>query len=144
MTEQPASSGTVPLSAPYYGASLPVAAGRFWRKYATFSGGASRSEFWWWELIAVIVGAILLAIYIPSLIAATSGGHGIQINTGIVIVIVIGGIWFLATIVPSLALTWRRLHDANLSGLFMLLALASIFHRAASGRCDGLRITVWD
>jgi uncharacterized membrane protein YhaH (DUF805 family) len=123
MTEQPAPSGTVPLSAPYYGATLPIAFGRYWRKYATFSGRASRSEYWWWELIELIVGGILLAIYIPSLLAARTGGHGIRIDTGIIVVIVLGGIWGLATIVPSIALTWRRLHDANLSGLFWLLAL---------------------
>ena len=37
-------TGAVPLSAPYYGASLGIAFSRFWRKYATFSGRASRSE----------------------------------------------------------------------------------------------------
>ena len=84
---------------------------------------ASRSEYWWWELIELIVGGNLLAIYIPSLLAARTGGHDIRIDTGIIIVIVLGGIWGLATIVPSIALTWRRLHDANLSGLFWLLAL---------------------
>jgi uncharacterized membrane protein YhaH (DUF805 family) len=123
MTGQPVTRGAVPLSAPYYGASLSVAVGRYWRKYGTFSGRASRSEFWWWELIALVVGAVLLSVYIPSLLAATTGGYGLRINAGIIVVIVLGGIWALATIVPSLALTWRRLHDANFSGLFWLLAL---------------------
>ncbi|MFI5061909.1 MAG: DUF805 domain-containing protein, partial [Actinomycetales bacterium] len=111
------------MSAPYYGASLPIAFTRFWRKYATFSGRAGRSEFWWWELVGVIIAAILMAIYLPSLLASITGGHGIRINTGIVIVIVLGGIVFLATVVPSLALSRRRLHDVNLSGWFVLLSL---------------------
>ena len=123
MTEQSTPSSRVPLSAPYYGASLPIAFARYWRKYATFNGRASRSEFWWWELVALIIGAILMAIYIPSLLASTTGGHGIRINAGIAIVIVVGGIVFFATVVPSLALSWRRLHDANLSGWFILLSL---------------------
>ena len=113
----------VPLSAPYYGASLPVAVARFWCKYATFSGRASRSEFWWWELVALIFGGALLAIYIPSLLDGITGGAGIRINPGIIIAMVLGGIWFLATIVPSIALTWRRLHDANFEGLYWLLVL---------------------
>ena len=121
MSEQAVPKSAVPLSLPYYGATLPVAFGRFWRKYATFTGRASRSEFWWWELIALIVGAILTVVYIPSLLAATTDGHGLRINAGIVVVIGVGAIWGLATIVPSLALTWRRLHDANLSGLLWLL-----------------------
>jgi uncharacterized membrane protein YhaH (DUF805 family) len=71
----------------------------------------------------VIIAAILMAIYLPSLLASITGGHGIRINTGIVIVIVLGGIVFLATVVPSLALSRRRLHDVNLSGWFVLLSL---------------------
>ncbi|MCU1471496.1 MAG: hypothetical protein JWQ39_2645 [Glaciihabitans sp.] len=122
MTEQLAPSTTVPLSAPFYGASLPVAVGRYWRKYATFSGRASRSEFWWWALVQFIIVAILLAIYIPSLLAGRTGGNGIRIDAGIIVVIVVGGIWGLVNIVPGIALTWRRLHDANLSGLFWLLS----------------------
>ena len=55
-------TGAVGLSAPYYGASLGVAFSRFWRKYATFSGRASRSEYWWWVLISVIVAAIFYII----------------------------------------------------------------------------------
>jgi uncharacterized membrane protein YhaH (DUF805 family) len=121
MTDPPARGDTVPLSAPYYGASLPIAFGRYWRKYATFSGRASRSEYWWWELIALIFGAIVMAIYIPSLIAAVSGHDGFRFNAGIIVVIVLAGLWTLATIVPTLALTWRRLHDVNLSGGFWFL-----------------------
>lgn len=122
MTGPSLPDGSVPLSAPYYGASLPIAVGRFWRKYAIFSGRASRSEYWWWALIEFIIVAILLSVYIPSLLAARTGGAGLRINTGIIVVIIIGGIWGLATIVPTIALTWRRLHDANFSGLFWLLS----------------------
>ena len=37
--------------------------------------------------------------------------------------LVVGLLWFLATVVPTLALLLRRLHDANLSGWFCLLGL---------------------
>jgi uncharacterized membrane protein YhaH (DUF805 family) len=123
MTAHPPTTPPVSLSQPYYGATFPIAVKRFWQKYATFSGRASRSEYWWWSLVSGIVGAIVLSIYIPSLLAARTGGSGLQINTGIVIVLVVGLLWFLATVVPTLALLLRRLHDANLSGWFCLLGL---------------------
>lgn len=57
-------------------------------KYATFSGRASRSEFWWFYL------AVFIASCIP----------------------VVGVIVSIATIVPMLAVGARRLHDAGHSG----------------------------
>jgi len=123
MTDRSPTHADLPLSKPYYGATFPIAVRRFWRKYATFSGRASRSEYWWWSLVSGIVGVIVLSIYVPSLLAARTGGQGLRINAGIIVVLVIGLLWFLATIVPTLALFWRRLHDANLSGLYSLFVL---------------------
>lgn len=114
---------SVPLSAPYYGATFGVAFKRFWQKYATFSGRASRSEFWWWELVGVVVWAVLSVILVPSIVLGFAGGSDFSMNGGIIFVIVFSGLWGVATIVPSLALAWRRLHDANFSGLFFLLSL---------------------
>ena len=37
--------------------------------------------------------------------------------------LILAAVWFLAVIVPSLALTVRRLHDANFSGWMYLLVL---------------------
>src|SRR6478672_3799532 len=52
-------AGPVPRWAPLYGASLPEAVPRYFRKYATLSGRASRSEFWWWALVNGIASLIL-------------------------------------------------------------------------------------
>src|SRR5690606_29038768 len=54
-----------PLDQPLHGASLPQAVSRFFRKYATFSGRASRSEYWWVYLFIILVslvGAIGLGV----------------------------------------------------------------------------------
>jgi hypothetical protein len=64
---------STPLSAPVYGASLGVAFSRFWRKYATFSGRASRSEYWWWVLIAVIVAVVFSIIGTARPLAGSTG-----------------------------------------------------------------------
>ena len=119
-------SGPVPLWAPYYGASFSIAFKRYWQKYATFSGRASRSEYWWWALVSFIVGTALGAVYLPSLLAGSSGGSDVHMNAGLALSGGLGAIWGLATIVPSLALTFRRLHDANFSAWFYLLAFIPV------------------
>jgi uncharacterized membrane protein YhaH (DUF805 family) len=119
-------SGAVPLSAPLYGASLPQAVRRVFAKYATFSGRASRSEFWWWYLVVVVVYVTLLAL------ALITGGAGRVAPDGTVepplpgfyICFALLGVAFLVAAIPTIALFVRRLHDSNFSGLLMLLAFA--------------------
>ena len=74
-------------------------------KYFNFKNRASRSEFWFFYLFLVI-------------------GYTISISTIFIsIKLFIGIIWIfiLAMIIPSLAVTVRRLHDINKSGWFILL-----------------------
>jgi len=122
------SLGTIPLRLPHYGASLPVAMSRFFRKYATFSGRAGRAEFWWWGLVSFafslamgLLGAALTgdATYIYDQPIAWDAPN------------VLTTLFGLATLVPSLAVTWRRLHDADLSGGWFFLGLIPILGWAA-------------
>lgn len=113
---QPQYAAEPPLSQPYYGAPFRVAFARFWRKYFVFSGRASRAEYWWWLLFSLIVGFVLSAF--------THGKHpdggpsGLaELFNGIVY------LWGLATVIPGLALFWRRLHDSNHSGWWILIGL---------------------
>ncbi len=102
-----------PLNQPYYGVPFWGADRRFFVKYATFSGRASRSEFWWWFLASAVVSAII------SLIGDIGGGAGTIAHGPTPLYLVMSGLlglWALATIVPNLALAWRRLHDTNRSG----------------------------
>ncbi|ARC56966.1 Inner membrane protein YhaI [Frondihabitans sp. 762G35] len=110
--EQPV---TVPMSQPLPGASFSQAVSRFWKKYATFSGRASRSEYWWWYLVAFLVNAFLNSL------GRVDGPAGQVFQA-------VAGVWSLAIIIPTLALLWRRLHDTNRSGLwaFAPLVLAVI------------------
>ena len=71
-------------------------------KYAVFSGRAQRSEFWWFFLFSVVSSAI--ANIVP----------------------VIGQIYWLVLLIPSLAVSARRLHDTGRSAWWLLLYLASI------------------
>jgi uncharacterized membrane protein YhaH (DUF805 family) len=87
------------LATPLRGATFGQAFSRFWSKYATFSGRASASEFWWAQLFVVV----------PSLVASGFISASPMISG-------LATLWTLATFIPSLAVTWRRLHDANRSG----------------------------
>lgn len=115
----PASSAEPPLWAPYYGAPFKAAVRRFWKKYATFSGRASRSEYWWWTLVSVGV---------TFLINILGGGGTVDPATGLpeggsAFGTVLAFLWLAATIVPSIALIIRRLHDVNMSGWLILIGL---------------------
>ena len=72
-------------------------------QYATFSGRAKRSEFWWFFLFQVLV-------------MAATGMLGDVIN----------GIASLALLLPALAVGARRLHDIGRTGWWQLLLLSGI------------------
>ena len=124
---QPAAgpSGEPPLNQPYYGAPFGAAIRRFFGKYATFSGRASRAEFWWWFLADAIVIAVLQIV--GSIGGGVTGnGSGGPTVLYVIFSIVLVTIWGLGTIVPNLALSWRRFHDSNHSGGFWFLGLIPI------------------
>jgi uncharacterized membrane protein YhaH (DUF805 family) len=75
-------------------------------RYAKFDGRAGRAEFWWFVLANFLV-YIALAILM-------------QISGIFVVVYFVYG---LATIVPSIAVAIRRLHDTDKSGWMLLLGL---------------------
>ena len=103
-----------------------AAVARFFRKYATFSGRASLSEYWWWQLASFLV---YLLLGIATLVAGVATGRPNPDGGGILLGPVAGvgaaviAAWFLATLVPQLAIAVRRLHDADLSGWMVLLRL---------------------
>ncbi|MER7518447.1 DUF805 domain-containing protein [Streptomyces sp. NPDC126499] len=75
------------------------------KKYAVFSGRARRKEFWMFQLFNIIV-SIVLSIIDQAL--------GIQL---------LSLIYVLAVLIPSLALSVRRLHDTGRSGWWILIGL---------------------
>ncbi len=108
----------VPLSAPLYTASPPDAVIRFFKKYATFSGRASRCEYWWWVMVNGVVTTLL---YFSAVLAGIN-----EVMAGVMIALGLLGAWLLATLVPGVALIVRRLHDANFSGWMALLLLIPV------------------
>lgn len=76
------------------------------KKYTTFSGRARRKEYWMFTLFNIIAACIAMVI------------DGVLGGTGIVTII-----YVLATLLPSLAVTVRRLHDTGRSAWWLLLGL---------------------
>ena len=84
-----------------------------YRKYATFTGRARRAEYWWYTLFNVIVYAVLIGIGL-----LFSGSDGNSSVLGALI-----GIYLLAVLLPTLAVTTRRLHDSGKSGWWQLIGI---------------------
>ena len=122
----------IPLSQPLYGASFGQAVKRFFKKYATFSGRASRSEYWWVQLFLWLVAAlfsVLMSVAGVNMEAFTSGDAAAlsaSLNGFSILLVTLSGIWGLVLIIPTMALTWRRLHDANLAGPWWFLSLTGV------------------
>ncbi len=91
--------------------SLPEAIAQCLRKYADFSGRATRAEFWWWVLGTVGGGAVIGAV--ARLILSDAGA-------------ILSSLFWLATLLPTLAVCTRRLHDTNRSAWWLLLMALSI------------------
>lgn len=95
-------------------------------KYATFQGRASRSEYWYFLLFVVVVALVLSGL--AGLVIALTGGfenmqNGGTMPVGAMILFGIVGIFYLAVLLPSIAVGVRRFHDRNLSGWYYLLAI---------------------
>jgi len=125
MTAATPTGSRTPLELPLYGASWYEAMRRFFLKYATFRGRASRSEFWWWMLTG-----FLAANALDVLSGLTTGGRDpLDIAGSFAIVDVWSGISAvgqLAVFIPSLAVSWRRLHDVDRSGTWIFICFVPV------------------
>ena len=89
-----------PIAPSGFGESVSAAV----KGYAKFSGRSGRAEYWWFFLFW------LIAILVTGVINEN-----------------LGGIVWLALLLPNLAVSVRRLHDIGKSGLFYLLNLIPVF-----------------
>lgn len=76
------------------------------KKYAVFGGRARRKEFWYFYLFSFIIATILAILDVLA-------------GTGALFL----GIYYLATLIPTIAVSVRRLHDTDRSGWWILITL---------------------
>jgi len=77
------------------------------KKYAVFEGRSHRTEYWMFTLVVVVINIVL------SFLQGTD-------------LAVLASIFSLAVLIPSIAVSVRRLHDINRSGWWLLLSLIPI------------------
>lgn len=77
--------------------------------YADFSGRARRKEYWMFILFNFVISCVLAVIF----------GRLLNVSW-------VSGLYSLAVLVPSIAVSVRRLHDIGKSGWWLLLSLIPI------------------
>ncbi|MEV0639527.1 DUF805 domain-containing protein [Streptomyces sp. NPDC050619] len=81
------------------------------KKYAVFSGRSRRKEYWMYALFVGIIYAVLI---------------GIALGTQVSALLALAGIFYAAILVPSLAVSVRRLHDTGHSGWWLLFGIVPL------------------
>ena len=80
-------------------------------KYADFNGRATRSEYWSFTLVFGLANWVLNLLYQ---------------STGFRLFSVVAALLSLAILAPSLAVSWRRLHDIGKKGSWYFIILVPI------------------
>lgn len=138
------------LTLPLYGATFGQATKRFFKSYARFTGRASRSEYWWASLMLFLLFMVPMVLFVVSLTAMltsipyervttpdsfdssytntyeATGGPSAGSVSFFVIACILAVVVYLALLVPSIALVWRRLHDGNFAGPWYFISLTSV------------------
>lgn len=85
------------------------------KKYAVFAGRARRREYWFFVLFSILISIVLAVIdHMTGTLSPTA-------DLGL-----LSGIYALAVLVPSIAVSVRRLHDTGRSGWWLLISLVPL------------------
>ena len=90
-------------------------------RYFDFRGRSSRSEYWWYSLLLVIIGILYFAYSIAAMPSFTDmmdpDFDETALGYGFIDYVYI--IFSLATFIPNLSVSVRRLHDINRTGWWL-------------------------
>jgi uncharacterized membrane protein YhaH (DUF805 family) len=86
-------------------------------KYAVFSGRARRSEYWYFVLFSCLIAFVLAGLGLS--VAKAAGGPP-------TLAVYLVDLFSLLVLLPSLAVSVRRLHDVGMSGWWILLSLVPL------------------
>ena len=85
------------------------------KQYADFDGRARRKEYWMFLLFNIIVSIL------------------IGIISGVLRLPILGNLYTLAVLVPSIAVGVRRMHDTGHSGWFLLIPFYNLYLACIEG-----------
>ncbi len=88
------------------------------KQYADFNGRARRKEYWMFTLINFIIQMVLTMV-----------GTAIMGETGALL----GSIYSLGMLVPSIAVAIRRMHDVGKSGWYCLIPFYNLYLAVTDG-----------
>jgi uncharacterized membrane protein YhaH (DUF805 family) len=86
------------------------------KKYALFTGRARRKEYWMFVLFNYIIGFVIG--FVAGLLGGVLG-MGSTLGT-------LSYLYFVAVLVPSIAVGIRRMHDTGRSGWWILCPIANL------------------
>lgn len=116
-------------------------------KYISFSGNATRSEFWSWALfVAVVSGGLMGAAAMLVMIRNSAGPDTASnplnwLSMVFFPILILLGLFLLFCLLPTLAVTVRRLRDAGYKPwiiIFPLLLLIGCIHPALVVALSGM------
>jgi len=91
-----------------------------YKRYFEFSGRSRRKEFWLFSLFCMIVSLVIDFATGGTWSHIASGTYAMAAKPNLVSA-GLGGLFSLFNLIPSFAVTVRRLHDIDRSGWWMLL-----------------------
>jgi uncharacterized membrane protein YhaH (DUF805 family) len=119
-------------------------------KYVCFSGNASRNEFWSWAIFVVVVSGVLFGAAAMLAIIRNSAGPDTTSNplywlsSVIFYIFMLLGLFLLFCLLPTLAVTVRRLRDAGYHPwiiIIPILLLIGSYHPAMIIALSGMDTT---
>ena len=92
------------------------------QKYATFSGRARRSEYWYFFLANFLIGIILSFVDLGVGTFDEESGRGL-----------LSSIAQIGLLIPSIAVGVRRMHDVGKSGWYLLIPFYNLYLACTDG-----------
>ena len=96
-----------------------------YRRYFDFSGRSRRKEYWMFALLIFLIYIVMAFLSVMSGGSAEMGeaptGGAASMVIGLVFLV-----WAVGTLIPSLAVAVRRLHDTDRSGWWLLIGLVPL------------------
>lgn len=92
----------------------------FYKNYVNFEGRATRAEYWWPTLMQVIIYTGLCIIFVAMVVSGDwESNEGVE--TGGLIILIIGALFYLINLLPGIAVKVRRFHDLDQTGWLVLV-----------------------
>ena len=91
------------------------------KRYADFSGRSRRKEYWMFFLFQFLVQVAFVALMVLVILVGGADGGSTGSVVGFFVLIAIWILFWLAMLIPNVAIVVRRLHDQDIPGIVGIL-----------------------